>query len=325
MSQTLKLDDPVFILITDALRAGPGTPEWQDAVTRLRAQGQEHSDEYELLYSAREHLSSGREFREVRAGPQFTRKVLSAIELEQMSPRRSVSVATIIAILSAFVVVGVVLAVGKFLIRADVPKAPMAEELGQLYFVNPVASTAFDERAVGEWKYFGTLNVQKFGDLHVTEMPASQSYIGGGVYLDSGLSSGEPVEVAATIRMPKRSENIVAQLFITDEPSFGGESATTPHELVFMLRNGEGSVVLPSGGVAPKTIAIAPSTLPLEVRVKLNRDSAIVEVGANRIYAGLHELDPTRARYAGVRLLARASEEDSITVSSVRVQTPQKK
>ena len=67
-------------LLTDALRAGPASPQWHEAVTQLRAGGVNGSDasadEYRLLVAARENLESGREYRSVRAGPGFTRKVM---------------------------------------------------------------------------------------------------------------------------------------------------------------------------------------------------------------------------------------------------------
>src|SRR5688500_14006835 len=73
-------------LLTDALRAGPGTPEWRAAmetVAPVGAGGGGGADEYKLLYAARERLASGRQYREVRAGPGFTRRVFDAIEDEE--------------------------------------------------------------------------------------------------------------------------------------------------------------------------------------------------------------------------------------------------
>src|SRR6476619_7514162 len=58
--------DPKLELLTDALRAGPGTPQWRQALGAV-----EHtpgSDEFKALYTARERLASGRGYREVRAG-----------------------------------------------------------------------------------------------------------------------------------------------------------------------------------------------------------------------------------------------------------------
>src|SRR5690606_40903756 len=73
-------------LLTDALLAGPGSPQWQEAVSILRRAGAE-GDEYAMLITAREHLESGRPYRAVRPGPNFTRKVLA--EVERATPRRS--------------------------------------------------------------------------------------------------------------------------------------------------------------------------------------------------------------------------------------------
>ncbi|MBW3608058.1 MAG: hypothetical protein KY463_06835 [Actinobacteria bacterium] len=79
--------DPFFELLTDALRAGPGSPAWHNAVQKLRGAGAEGSDEYKLLCAARERLESGREFRSVRAGPDFTRRLFT--ELESVPAGRS--------------------------------------------------------------------------------------------------------------------------------------------------------------------------------------------------------------------------------------------
>src|SRR3954471_10048772 len=83
MAQTNVEADPMFQLLTDALRAGPGSPEWHQAVGKLRAGGMEHGDEYQMLIDAREHLESGKEYRSVRAGAGFTRKLLDGIDREE--------------------------------------------------------------------------------------------------------------------------------------------------------------------------------------------------------------------------------------------------
>ena len=79
--------EQMMTLLTDALRAGPGSPEWHQAVGLLRAQNGD-VDEYKLLYAAREHLESGKEYRSVRAGPGFTRKVFNEIEQDPQGRKR---------------------------------------------------------------------------------------------------------------------------------------------------------------------------------------------------------------------------------------------
>src|SRR4030095_8138972 len=105
--------DPQLIALTDALRAGPGSPEWRDAVARVREQGGDQAEDDLLLCTAREHLASGRSYREIHAGPGFSRKVMQAVEQEQSGgPSRVAPTASIIALLSALVVVGIVASVG---------------------------------------------------------------------------------------------------------------------------------------------------------------------------------------------------------------------
>src|SRR4051812_40189747 len=133
MAQALKFDDPLLMKVTDALRAGPGTPEWHDAVTHLRASGRETADEFQLLYTAREHLAAGREYREVRAGPGFTGRILASTERQERAPRQNIPAATVIGIASLVLVVCAIIAIAKFLIPADAPKPAVAEDLAQLY------------------------------------------------------------------------------------------------------------------------------------------------------------------------------------------------
>src|SRR5205823_421263 len=133
-------------------------------------------------------------------------------------------------------------AIAKFLIPANA-----SEDLAQLYFVNPQATTAFNEQAVGEWKEFGRLNLKNYEELSVGAMQPLQTFHGGGAYFNQPLAASDAYELEATIQVPKASQNIVAQVFVTDDPTFDGDSATSPHELVWTLRNGEASVVLPNG------------------------------------------------------------------------------
>src|SRR5436190_12917683 len=100
--------DPFFQLLTDALRAGPGSPQWGEAVAKLKDGGVEGADEYGLILRAREDIGLGRDYRKVSAGPEFTRKVLSAVEHEGKGSS-GVPTATIVAILAGLVILGVII------------------------------------------------------------------------------------------------------------------------------------------------------------------------------------------------------------------------
>ena len=49
-------------LVTSALRAGPGSPEWRAALEALPTAGKDQAAEFNHLYAARERLASGRAY-----------------------------------------------------------------------------------------------------------------------------------------------------------------------------------------------------------------------------------------------------------------------
>src|SRR5947199_4461249 len=97
--------DQFLQLLTDALRAGPGSPEWHEAVEALRTNGIEQKDEYRLLISARENLEKGKDYRSVRAGAGFARKLNDALDSEPVA-KKSPATTGIVAIVSAALLLG---------------------------------------------------------------------------------------------------------------------------------------------------------------------------------------------------------------------------
>src|SRR5690349_1888062 len=100
------------------------------------------ADEYKLLYAARERLASGRQYREVRAGPGFTRLVFDAIEQEDDgdgATPAALPAANLIAAISALVILGVLAIVAWLIIpSSDVREQQQANDLSQTYFVNRI-------------------------------------------------------------------------------------------------------------------------------------------------------------------------------------------
>src|SRR5882757_6124178 len=89
MTETQFDSDQFLKLLTEALRAGPGSPQWHEAVNQLKHSTVADADEYRMLINAREHLESGRDYRSIRAGPGFTRKLMSAIDEEAAAASQS--------------------------------------------------------------------------------------------------------------------------------------------------------------------------------------------------------------------------------------------
>ena len=308
-------------LLTEALRAGPGTPAWREALATL-----EHApgaDEYRLLYAARERLASGRQYREVRAGQGFTRKVFNAIDEEEGTRARAVPSANLIAALSALVILSVLAIVTYFVMPRPDKNSP--EDLSQTYFVNTLSSNRFDGELGMEWSAFGSLGVEPRDGLRPVLKDVGESFRGGGAFYTRNLSPQQAFALEATVRIAKPSDDLVVQLFVTDDANFGGDSATSAHELVWLARGGEASVVLPGGHVQAQNVRLNAVRTPAELRMSVNRDEASVEMNGQKIWSGKHGLDSAKGRMVGVRFLARGGKSDgSAVVESVRILTPQK-
>src|SRR5256885_363896 len=119
--------DQFLKLLTDALQAGPGTPQWHEAVTRLRASSEPEADEYRMLVEARENLESGRDYRSVRAGPGFTRKVMEGIEKEEAMPSAAPPTANILAIVALLVILTVIIVVAALLYKGSAPTGTLQD------------------------------------------------------------------------------------------------------------------------------------------------------------------------------------------------------
>ena len=317
-------------LLTEALRAGPGTPAWRDAIATLEVTP--GADEFKLLYAARERLASGRQYRELRAGPVFTREVFDAIDEEQAnapSAPKAVSSANLIAALSAAVILAI-LGIVAWLVVPHADSSPNSlgggSDLGQTYFVNTIGSSKFDGDLGVEFASFGPLQVEARSGLRpLLQGLDPKTFKGGGVVYQRDLPADQPCAIEATLRLVKPSDDLIAQVFVADDRNFGEQSATSPHELVWQTRGVDTSVYLPDGKVAaagPKVRA----GQQLDVRISMNRAQAAVEMNGRRIWTGANQLDAAKPRVVGVRFLAGASAKpaDAPVVESVRILTRQK-
>lgn len=322
MGKAVEHNDPFMELLTDALRAGPGSPEWHQAVGELRKRGGSAADEYSLLWTARERLASGKEYRSVKAGAGFTRKVMEGIErlpVGKGQKARSVPVAAVIALASVLVLVGVVAVVGYWMYGSAGGQAPAKEDLSSVVFIQTVVDDQFaDTIQPSVWTHIGGLPVTANDGLHAGAA-TSTGYTGGGVLLTSAVSTGEPFAVDVELE-GKGGEGLIPQVFVTDQPQFHLDRGTGSHELVWTLQDGQAQVVLPDGHVAA-TWDGAGAHPTTTVHVVVGRDSAIVQTDGRQLWAGSHGLGADRPRYVGVRFLAKAGAKGDVVIKSVRVQT----
>jgi hypothetical protein len=321
--------DPFFELLTDALRAGPGSPQWHQAVQKLRQNGGGGGDEYRLLVEAREHLESGRDYRAVRAGPGFTRRLFHEIE-EQGTPGSGAPTATIITIVSALAIIGVVVVVAVLMMRGGGtrPEQPQTD-LAALYFPNDVASATFRDAIPAGWRTIGNLSLITDAGLRPAVMPMEVGdYMGGGVVTESPLPADKPFAVEAVVTVPATAGDYIAEVFVSDSPDFDERRATSPREVVWLLE-GPSQKVMVGGRNEGRVEPVKGSARPMTVRIVVDPTRALVETRpgegaaageATKLWAGPHGLDPNKPRYAGVRFIRGAGgSTDVASVRSVRV------
>jgi hypothetical protein len=320
MSKAVEPSGEFMELLSDALRAGPGSPEWHQAVLELRKQGGEaQADEYTLLWTARERLASGKDYRSVKPGPGFTRRLMDGIERlpAQGKKTRTAPVATIIAVTSLLVLVGVV-AIVAYWIYGTRPAtlSPTREDPAALVFVQPTLDHDFRTSLPADWRAIGSLPLVTDNGLRPGVAPAAD-YTGGGI-VSPALPAAEPFALEIDLQ-GSAADGLVPQIFVTDRAEFSPDRATGPHELVWTLQEGQAQVVLPTGRVEG---ARQPVDARTTVRLVVTRDAALVETDGQRLWAGPHGLASDRPRYVGVRFLAKAGRKSDLAVTALRVQKP---
>jgi hypothetical protein len=335
MSQQMDLESEQFMtLLTDALRAGPGSPEWHQAVGVLRASGgAAGADEYQMLVRAREDLESGRDYRAVKAGPGFSRKVLQGIEEEGSAKPRGLPSANLIALVAGGVILAVVAVIAVVLFRN--PPAPPdrgnVEQLQRIYFVQQAAQVGFDDEKQqdlpAEWRMVGEVPLRVGGRNGLgpaaTQPTAGdkRDYKAGAVVLAESVGPDQPRMVDATFKVVRATDAVIPEVFVAEGPV---DAAKANRELVWMLKGGAGQVVLADGTVPPLAEKLEAKTAgPLNVKVRFDRDTVIVEAGEKRLYDGPHRLSATAPRYVGVRFRRKVDDKgDGVFLQTVKVLKP---
>jgi hypothetical protein len=202
-------------------------------------------------------------------------------------------------------------------------------DLGQIYFTEEMVHVELDSPPGDWWRAFGPLPLVFAQDhprgMRPGPLAGAGDYRGGGLIWTQPIAADQPVEMEVTFRLPQgeTSADTIAQVFISDELDLAGDRATTPHELVVLLRGRDASVILPGGRVAGQVSRVPEEQRDLVVRIMVNRTEAMIAAGEQRPYAGPHELSPARPRHLGVRLLSRGPQAtQSPAVFSIRIRTP---
>ncbi len=318
MSNTIE-SDPLFTLLTDALRAGPGSPQWSQAVEQIRARGSA-ATELQALVEARENLAAGRDYRSVRAGPGFTRKLMAGIEASAEGGKAGAPMATWVAAMAAIAIVAVLGTIAYLLIPNKTP-TPGIEELTDTYFATPLESLSFNGALPSEWSPIGSLAPETSRGLRVAG-PTSKQTAGGGIYWTAPIAPDQPIAVEATIRISRLIEDVTLQVFVTDRPDFSNDRGSSSHELVWQMKGATAQVFLPTG-LSDGQVERNKDTKDRTVRIVFNRDLAAIDVNGKRLWAGPNQLSKEQPRYVGVRFIRTGGEKaDAVAVTGLRVLRP---
>lgn len=321
-------------LLAEALRAGPGSPPWHQAVEALRpATGLEKAPgdspagkniadaaDYALLLRAREDLASGRNYRTVRAGPGFTRKLMDQIETE--GPGLRLSLTGVIAG-AAMVVVGLTIVLGVYFLSAKGGKSPTTDQLANTYFVTTSRADDLSAGQPKDFAYAGQLPLTFAAGAAIDPAAKlSPPGVGGGLHLLTPLPANKTFAVESVFAVADPSAPLTAQLFITDNPAFAEDTSLTPHELAAIIDRGRVRVVLPDAK-ARTDVALDTKSAQTTLRIRCNADSAVIEQNGKVVWAGQHHLSPDQPRYVGIRYLARPGDKtDAIRIKSMKLLEP---
>lgn len=306
-------------LLAEALRAGPGTPLWHEAVESLRGfpSPAPAAEELALLLRAREDLAAGRDYRTVRAGPGFTRKLMDNLDGGRLSPR--ILGANAMAAAGAIFVL-IALALGAYLFLAPAVPAPSTEQLANTFFVTTVRTDDFRGGLPADAVAIGQLPLDFSAGVRLAALPAGTG-AGGGFYLAAAQPALRPFAVEAAMDIADARSSLIAQLFITDDPECAVDTGISPHELAAVIQQGKVRVILPDGRSAAEQALSGREAVT--IRIRCNNDAAIIEQNGKPIWSGAHQLSPDRPRYVGVRYLARDGEKlDAVSVRSLKVLQP---
>jgi hypothetical protein len=313
--------DPFMQLLTDALRAGPGSPEWHQAVARVNAgetaAGEKGpNDEYALLVRARENLASGKAYREVRAGVGFTRKLMQSVVAESDKAKKNPFSASWIAYIGA----GLAVASLAVLIAWLTQTGTGGEDLTNLFFgTTKMAASLESPTLPHDWKTIGPLAMDPKGLAPIPPIKPGD-YRGGGIVSKDGIPANEPFALEAEFDFQHVSDDVVPQLFVTDDPSFSDDRGVSPHELVWLVRGGEQHVALPDLQLTSASRKVQDNQ-SIRVRIIVGASTAIVLCDGNELWSGQSQLG-NKPRYVGVRLLCKKDDKRSVvSVKQLRVMT----
>jgi hypothetical protein len=310
--------DPLFQLLTDALRAGPQSAEWSQAVAQVREGGSgAEADEYKLLLQARENLESGKEYKAVRAGTGFTRNLFGKIDEEKEAAKaKGLPTANLLAIGAGVVLLGVIAVVAVMIGRGR--GGGGGPETLPALFPNSVVATTFAQGEKGL-----TITGTTPPDLSNGLRPGPAPKDAATQYLQTDASVDQPIpgrfEIEVDLQAPPGKPQTVSTAIIIPPPA---NRKVTDVGLAWVL-SGDTQRVMAGDGPALKTAPI-PADGKITVRIVVGKTVAAVYSNKELLWTGAHGL-PEGPKTPVIRMLRPKGDDGPVpAITAVRVRTEPK-
>lgn len=269
--------DDLLKLLTEALRRGPGSPEWHEAIQKLRDQGIREADEYRLLMTVRERLQAGQSYREVWAGPGFTRELMQRIRDESIVSSGKSRILLWVSVVCLVLLIGSSVTLISVISRKPPPASP-SDHLFQQLFLTPVKTWDFDRAFPEDLTIKGDLKLSAFQGLH--------------------LAKGNRPGYASVISEPVLDFNpsICVEVQLMYDPSddgsvsvtLGSGSDPTAFDGLTIALSPTGYLV--TRGQETRLVATHLAKQLYTLRIKLSVSTVVIEVNGQTIWTGQHQL-----------------------------------
>lgn len=319
----IESNERLFRLVTEGLRAGPGTVEWEEALKEVGAVEAVGgvAKEMELLRKVRRHLEAGSNWREISAGEGFTRKLMGAIEAEEdrKSPK---SMAFWIAGIAITVIVGIAVWVALAAMR-DHPADGNATGTGTavVAYGSPVWVWDFGQPWPARTAMRGGLKPLSTGEgIRLVKGDVGPDRLGVAMVSEVELGALGAAVVEATFEIPGNLDpSVVTQVFLTSSPSSAdSQLGVTEREWVWQLSKDGVAVVTPNMEVAklsdvPTAGSGRSGTVVVRMELLANGEIAVSANGGNEWKGKLGLEGPATTSpsspgiYVGVRFLAKGN------------------
>jgi hypothetical protein len=322
-----------FELLTDALRAGPGSMEWSRAIQQFgNGRG---ADEYNLLLEARQRLEAGKAYRALESTPGFKQAVLESISTElawrsRAAPAPALRGRTLLAVaaIAAMVTLVVTGLVVESMLTQDTPSGAVSIYLPPPHHSrnrdpSDAGMTTFESVMPAGWQTIGSLRVVANRGLRLAG-GAKLINQSGGIFWAEPLSAEKPFKVLAHLRYTGAAA-VSPELFVTDDNTFDDDRpADRNHEFAWTVMNDRPQVMTADRAIAfADEPIVTGQAVAMAVEIKVDGSNASVDTnisGRCTHWSGAHLLAADKPMWMGMRFIVHGSRhDDCVSVEAIRL------